>query len=309
MTPSTGPTDAILIVAPHPDDETLGCGGLILRTRRSGGRVRVVFLTNGDGFPDATALQSGKTLGALTPDDFVEVARVRQEGAADATRALGLGLSDLVFLGYPDSGLAQVMAAKGDIPFTQPFTRRSSTYGPRVEDYHTRRYGLPSPYLARSSIADLADQIRDFRPTGIYITDPADSHSDHRAGFELTRAAIEAADSPEAVADMGRGVTLSAALFTYLVHTGDGNWPAPQGATPTLPFEAGVANGPPVPAGVRWPPDHRVPLSSEEIRLKHEAIRAYALEMQILGPYVESFVKSEEVFWDGSRLGRGSPPA
>ena len=296
MTPSTGPNDALLIVAPHPDDETLGCGGLILRTRRSGGRVRVVFLTNGDGFPGAAALQSGKTLDGLTPGDFVELARVRQQNAADATRALGLDLADLVFLGYPDSGLAHVMAAKSDVPYVQRFTRLSATYGPRIEDYHTRRYGLPAPYLARSMIADLADQIRDFRPTGIYITDPADSHSDHQAGFELTRAAMGAVHS-------------DGALYTYLVHTAEGRWPMPHGVTPTLPFEVEIVDGQQAPAGVRWPPDHRLPLTAEEIRLKHEAIRAYDLEMRILGPYVESFVKSEEVFWGGSGVWRGNPPA
>ena len=38
----------LVVIAPHPDDETLGCGSLILRTRRSGIPVAVIALTDGD---------------------------------------------------------------------------------------------------------------------------------------------------------------------------------------------------------------------------------------------------------------------
>lgn len=37
----------LLVVAAHPDDEALGCGGLISRVKREGGRVFVLFITNG----------------------------------------------------------------------------------------------------------------------------------------------------------------------------------------------------------------------------------------------------------------------
>lgn len=36
----------ILIVAPHPDDETLGCGGTILKLKKMGCRVSWLILTN-----------------------------------------------------------------------------------------------------------------------------------------------------------------------------------------------------------------------------------------------------------------------
>ncbi|HEY8509350.1 MAG TPA: PIG-L family deacetylase, partial [Steroidobacteraceae bacterium] len=44
------PTDSVLIVSPHPDDESLCCGGLIHTARRVGARVTVVWVTYGDGF-------------------------------------------------------------------------------------------------------------------------------------------------------------------------------------------------------------------------------------------------------------------
>ena len=38
----------VLILAPHPDDEVLGCGGLIHRCKQEGGKVYVLFLTVGE---------------------------------------------------------------------------------------------------------------------------------------------------------------------------------------------------------------------------------------------------------------------
>src|SRR5207248_6394900 len=45
------PIDAgtsLLVVAPHPDDETLCCAGVTQRVLRSGGRASVVWITSGD---------------------------------------------------------------------------------------------------------------------------------------------------------------------------------------------------------------------------------------------------------------------
>ena len=41
----------VLVFAPHPDDETLAVGGLIHRLTKEGVPVRIVFITNGDGYP------------------------------------------------------------------------------------------------------------------------------------------------------------------------------------------------------------------------------------------------------------------
>ncbi len=40
--------ETLLIIAPHPDDEVLGCGGLIKKIKKQGGKVYVLFLTVGD---------------------------------------------------------------------------------------------------------------------------------------------------------------------------------------------------------------------------------------------------------------------
>ncbi|OGD92368.1 hypothetical protein A2697_02680 [Candidatus Curtissbacteria bacterium RIFCSPHIGHO2_01_FULL_41_44] len=38
----------LLVLAPHPDDEVIGCGGLIKKIKDAGGKVYVLFLTVGD---------------------------------------------------------------------------------------------------------------------------------------------------------------------------------------------------------------------------------------------------------------------
>lgn len=40
--------ERLLVIAPHPDDEIIGCGGLISRVKKDGGKVYVLFLTVGD---------------------------------------------------------------------------------------------------------------------------------------------------------------------------------------------------------------------------------------------------------------------
>ena len=68
----------VLVLAPHPDDEVLGCAGAILRHIAAGDRVTVVILTDGGGFhPDG-------------PEREAYVAQRRQESRA-AAAILGYG--------------------------------------------------------------------------------------------------------------------------------------------------------------------------------------------------------------------------
>jgi N-acetylglucosamine malate deacetylase 1 len=92
----------LLVIAPHPDDETLGCGGLIARQLRAGSPVHVVFITNGE------ASHCGHPM--ITTQ---EVARTRR---AEALAALGvLGATDAAtictFLGAPDGKLDRLSPA------------------------------------------------------------------------------------------------------------------------------------------------------------------------------------------------------
>jgi LmbE family N-acetylglucosaminyl deacetylase len=63
----------VLVLAPHPDDEVFGCGGVIVQLLRAGSDVRLVVLTDGaaQGDPNtrrAEALEAAQRLGLEEPD-------------------------------------------------------------------------------------------------------------------------------------------------------------------------------------------------------------------------------------------------
>ena len=53
--------DSVLVIAPHPDDETLCRGGFIAQSLRAGASVAIVWLTSGDGSSIDVMLE-GRTL-------------------------------------------------------------------------------------------------------------------------------------------------------------------------------------------------------------------------------------------------------
>ena len=80
-----------LILAPHPDDETLGAGGLIAGLAATGGTARVVFVTDGSGsHPDAPGWKPRR------------IANVRAAEARAALRMLGHHAQP-VMLGWRDA--------------------------------------------------------------------------------------------------------------------------------------------------------------------------------------------------------------
>ncbi len=79
-----------LVLAPHPDDETLGCGASIAQMRKAGRRVRVVAVTDG---------RASEEKGGWTQESLP--ARRKQE-MLEACARLGVPKEDVAFLGYPD---------------------------------------------------------------------------------------------------------------------------------------------------------------------------------------------------------------
>jgi LmbE family N-acetylglucosaminyl deacetylase len=269
------------VFAPHPDDEVLGCAGILRQAIAAGKRVKVAIFTNGDGFPGFAARLARKPPEQLAPADYLELARYRQSQSLAALKALGGRPEDLLFLGYPDSALEQVYLNRDAAPVRQKFTQKSETYGA----------AKAAPYTHAAALADAVELIRRFAPGRICVTNEADRHPDHRAAGKFVR---------EAVAATG----YAGPVDTYMVHGGP-EWPWPLGITPQSPFEAHEVKGERIPGGIPWPPGRRVALSVEDARYKLAAIRAHAthLEGATEGPlarekaYLESFVKSEEIFW------------
>ncbi|MEI6635588.1 MAG: PIG-L family deacetylase [Planctomycetota bacterium] len=78
-----------LVVSPHPDDETLGCGCTIARARQAGIPVHVVVVTDGSGHPVHVA-------------DKGMLVALRRDETVNACGVLGVPASHVVFLGIPD---------------------------------------------------------------------------------------------------------------------------------------------------------------------------------------------------------------
>ncbi|MCR8826688.1 PIG-L deacetylase family protein [Pseudosulfitobacter koreensis] len=89
--------DPIIILAPHPDDESLGCGGLIAACRANGIAVHVVSMTDGAGsHPNSVQWADGR------------LAAQRRSEMLEALKRLGCAPGDVTFLGHPDTQLASV---------------------------------------------------------------------------------------------------------------------------------------------------------------------------------------------------------
>jgi len=81
----------LVVVAPHPDDESLGCGGVIAEACALGRDVRVIVLSDGTGSHPNSPSYPPRRLRALR--------EVETEAAA---RHLGLAPSAVTFLRLPD---------------------------------------------------------------------------------------------------------------------------------------------------------------------------------------------------------------
>lgn len=84
-------TGGIVVVAPHPDDETLGCGGLIALTSQLGRNIQVVVISDGVGSHPNSRL--------YPPDKLRDLREGETRAALSALGAVG---ENLTFLRLPD---------------------------------------------------------------------------------------------------------------------------------------------------------------------------------------------------------------
>jgi LmbE family N-acetylglucosaminyl deacetylase len=84
-----------LVFSPHPDDESLGCGGTILKKKKAGATVKLVHVSDGGGST------------TLIPRD--QLIAMRRQESRNAGRVLGV--DDIYFLDLPDGQLGENMPA------------------------------------------------------------------------------------------------------------------------------------------------------------------------------------------------------
>jgi LmbE family N-acetylglucosaminyl deacetylase len=131
-----------VVVAPHPDDESLGCGALISEAAAAGRSVRIIVLSDGTrSHPNSKAFPREK-LRAL-----------REEEARRAASALGVGVSQITFVGLPD----------GRVPVAGADAGRAS--------------------------AAIVRAIEQAGAEALFVTWRHDQHSDHQAAYAIARSA------------------------------------------------------------------------------------------------------------------------
>ena len=261
--------DRILVLAPHPDDETLASGGLIQQAQARGLPVHVSFLTNGDNNEWAYSLYRGAL--SLDPTSVLEGGLVRHQEALNATAALGLKPKDVTFLGYPDFGTLRIWLDhwRNREPLRAMMTERNAVP-------YTSALSPNAPYRGESILADLTTVLRDFKPTKIIVSDPGDQNPDHQALYLFTRVAL-----------WNLRNEIDPEIYTYLVHYG--RFPSPRGLLKAAPLEA-PAN---FDVGGIW---HTLPLTPAQLDRKLTALLQHKSQWGAASRYLESFVRSNELF-------------
>jgi len=93
--------NSAVVIAPHPDDETFGAGGMIAMKKQAGVPVHVIFLTEGSA--------SHANCCTIAPE---KIGRIRREQSIEAAACLGLESDGLVWVGLRD-GKIPVEGADG----------------------------------------------------------------------------------------------------------------------------------------------------------------------------------------------------
>jgi len=89
----------MMVFAPHPDDETLACGGTIAMSVRQGKDVYIVVMTDGR--------NSHRILLSIEKDPAPhELIRIRRKESKLAAQILGVRRDHLIFLNFEDGSLA-----------------------------------------------------------------------------------------------------------------------------------------------------------------------------------------------------------
>jgi len=266
-----GADTRLLVIAPHPDDETIGAGGLMQRVRAAGGEVSVVYLTDGDGYPEGVRAEDH--VETPTAADYRGYGRRRKHEARAALAALNLGRYSSRFLRFPDGGLRQLLDkywSERRGAYRSPYTRYDRPDKPETIVPDTE-------YRGQDLSQELARVIAEYRPTLVVVPRKEDQHSDHCAAFFLTMDALGAVERT--------GTDVRPEVVNYIVH-----WYA-------WPFEdEGTELSPP--PGLRggasgW---MRVPLTAAQQRTKRRALQEYKTQMHVMSWFLDGFARSNEVF-------------
>jgi LmbE family N-acetylglucosaminyl deacetylase len=271
--PELKKSDRVLILAPHPDDEAIGCAGVIQQALRVGANVHVAYLTNGD-HNQVSFIVYEKRL-TIKKAEFIHMGEVRRQEAVKAMKLLGLNESNLIFLGYPDFGTFTIFCKywQSKKPYKSLLTRITSV--PYKENL-----SFGSPYTAESILTDLKKVLLAYKPNKIFVSHPVDTNPDHKSFYLFLQVAL---------LDLEKDL-LKPEVYPYLVHCV--GWPLPRHYHPELallPPEklSGIQ--------INW---LSLNLSKEESVKKYEAINCYKSQTLSAAFYLLAFARNNELFGD-----------
>ncbi len=264
--------ERVLVLAPHPDDETIATGGLIQEALALDVPVRVCFFTMGDN--NELAFLITRKHPVLMPGAVRSMGLTRQNEGLAATAQLGVSSNDVFFLGYPDFGTLDIWNHHWRTvpPFRSMLTRVTAVP-------YERALTPGSAYAGEDILDDLMEVIREFQPTHIALSHPADHNVDHRALYLFTRVALWN------LASEG----ISPTLLPYPVHFTQ--WPEPRHYHPLLPST---------------PPYFlseqisflEVALAPFQVSNKYAAIQRHHSQYLYSSGYLNSFMRTSELFGD-----------
>ncbi|GEM_PF-1378765 len=261
--------DTILVVAPHPDDESLGPGGYIKKAIKSGARVYVVLMTYGDGYKIAAETEQGFN---GKPESLIRFGEKRRLESISALTYLGVKKEHIYFLGYPDRGISPLWINYWENLYRSPLTK--VTHSP-----YSTSYVKNAPYRGKEVFDTLSHIIEKLKPNIIFLPSPFDFHVDHWSTYSFSIAAI--------LSLIERKKLPIPAIYTYLVHYR--NFPYPKGYYPK---------------GALLPPkDMKIYKTNwrsydiEDVEMeKREAILKYKTQLVFLKRLLLSFVRTNELW-------------
>jgi len=261
------PEDSLLIVSPHPDDESLCCGGIIHAAREVGARVAIVWVTNGDGFKwDAMVVDR-----RLRPraGNYRDLAVRRGNEARAAAQALGVDADKLFFLGYPDRGILALL-----LDYYYPLTPWRSKFTGQNSVAYEHAVNPGADYDGDNLERDFDSVLEAARPTLVFAPSPQDTHPDHRGTGILAWRAMSKRNQLDRIR-------------YWIVHGGRG-WPKPRAYRPDLP-EIVAPRG----VGMQW---ERFTLDPGAIDAKTRAVRSHLTQMKVMGRVMMSHVRATELY-------------
>jgi LmbE family N-acetylglucosaminyl deacetylase len=264
-------SDRILIFSPHPDDETIATAGIIKKALDQNATVTVVVMT--DGSEGTTQKEFSQYLKKTKQNNSTSLVELRHNETLDAMSKLGLNSNNIIFLGYPDTGLK---------PLFEDYWDENNVYKSNLafNNYDHSPYSFsyqPGVSYTGSNVAEnLKEIIENFKPTIIITPDGWDEHSDHWAtnAFVMYSAAI---------------THFKGKIYCYITHKGCLTWPSP------AIYEPGFKLSPPTEMqnlDVNW---IFIPLTSNEENAKENALDSYKLPLNLTNGYLKSFIRTNEL--------------